>query len=206
MIRYRIQKKSKLEFFVSIVLFFLLLYAWISLSSCVHKVPSNPDNICTIFDDKWRWHKHAKKSQKKWGTPIHVQMAILKQESGFQYDAKPGRKKLLGFIPWKRKSSAYGYAQVLNATWKEYIKATGNKGADRDNFKDAIDFVGWYTNKSHKKAKISKWDAYNQYLAYHEGQGGYLKKSYNKKKWLLTVAKKVETQSKKYALQIKSCQ
>ncbi len=205
MIRYRLQK-SKLKFFVSIVLFFLLLYTWISISSCAHKVPSNPDNICTIFDDKWRWHKHAKRSQKKWGTPIHVQMAILKQESGFQYDAKPGRRKLLGLIPWKRKSSAYGYAQVLNATWKEYIKATGNKGADRDSFKDAIDFVGWYTNQSYKKAKISKWDTRNQYLAYHEGQAGYLKKSYNKKKWLLLVAKKVDAQSKKYAQQIKSCQ
>jgi len=203
--RYRVIK-NKSRFLFSIILFILLIYIWISISSCVHKTPSTPDDICTIFDDKWRWHKHAKKSQNKWGTPIHVQMAILKQESGFRYDAKPGRKKLLGLIPWKRKSSAYGYAQALNATWKEYIKATGNSGADRDKFKDAIDFVGWYTSKSHRKAKISKWDAYSQYLAYHEGQAGYLKKSYNKKKWLLKVAQKVDSQSKKYAQQIKSCQ
>ena len=197
---------SKFKVFVSLVLFVLLTYVWILISSCAHKVPSNPDNICTIFDDKWRWHKHAKKSQKKWGTPIHVQMAILKQESGFRYDAKPGRRKLLGLIPWKRKSSAFGYAQVLNATWKEYIKATGNKGADRDSFKDAIDFVGWYTNGTQKMTKVSKWDAKNQYLAYHEGREGYLKKTYKNKEWLIKVADKVASQSKKFAKQIKSCQ
>ena len=115
-------------------------------------------------------------------------------------------KNYWGFIPWKRKSSAYGYAQVLTETWKEYVKQTKNRGADRDRFKDSIDFVGWYTSKTQQITKVSKWDAYNQYLAYHEGRGGYVKGTYKNKSWLMNVAKKVDKNAKIYALQLKSCQ
>lgn len=193
------------KYYLTVILFLSSIYLLISVSSCSHKPPKNINNLCEIFIDKKKWYKYAKKSTKKWGTPIHVQMAILHQESKYQYDAKPNRRKLLGFIPWKRETSAYGYAQALNQTWKEYVKSTGSRGADRDKFKDAIDFVGWYTYYTNKQTKVSKWDAYNQYLAYHEGRGGYMKKSYNKKPWLLKVAKKVDNMSKKYSLQLKSC-
>ncbi len=187
------------------ILIFMILFSCLMFVSCSRKTPSDTHNVCSIFDQKKRWAKYAKKSAKKWGTPIHVQMAILRQESGFRYNAKPGRKKLLGFIPWKRKSSAYGYAQVLNQTWQEYIKDTKNNGADRDKFKDAIDFVGWYTSHTHKQINISKWDAYAQYLAYHEGRAGYMKKSYQGKKWLTKVARKVDQTAKNYAAQLKTC-
>jgi hypothetical protein len=201
-----IVNKNVIRISITGVLLILVTYLMISISACNHKTPSNTDDICQIFSQKKRWHKYAKKSTKKWGTPVHVQMAILQQESGFKYDAKPARKKILGIIPWRRKSSAYGYAQVLNETWKEYAKQTKNHGADRDNFKDAIDFVGWYTYHTQKQTKISKWDAYNQYLAYHEGRGGFMKKSHNKKPWLVKVAKKVDSRAKIYASQLKRCQ
>ncbi len=183
----------------------LIILSCVLLASCNRKVPDNVNNLCDIFSEKKRWHKHAKTSTQKWGTPIHVQMAILSQESGFKYDAKPGRKKLLGFIPWTRKSSAYGYAQVLDETWDEYAKDTKNWGADRDSFKDSIDFVGWYTYNTQKITKVSKWDAYNQYLAYHEGRGGYMKKTYANKKWLKDVARKVDNNAKKFSAQLKTC-
>jgi hypothetical protein len=197
--------KFKIKYGISVGVFILCVYLLTVLSSCSHKTPTRIDNICHIFAQKHKWHKYAKKSSKKWGTPIHVQMAILQQESGFQYDAKPKRTKLLWVIPWKRESSAYGYAQVLNDTWKEYAKDTHNWGADRDSFKDSIDFVGWYTYHTHKQAKVSKWDTYNQYLAYHEGRGGFMKKSFKKKPWLVKVAQKVDRRSKSYAQQLKSC-
>ena len=198
-------KYNQFKAILSVILFVFTVYGLLFTASCSHKKPKNINNICDVFDQKNRWYKYAKKSKKKWGTPIHVQMAILHQESGFTYDAKPGRKKLLGFIPWKRKSSAYGYAQVLNETWKEYIKQTKNHGADRDSFKDSIDFVGWYTSNTQKITKVSKWDAYNQYLAYHEGRGGYLKGTYKQKPWLLKVAQKVDNNAKRYASQLKTC-
>ncbi len=198
-------KYLKNKSIILILLFLSGIYVLIFIASCSNKKPRNINDVCEIFDQKHRWYKHAKKSEKKWGTPIHVQMAILHQESAFTYDAKPGRKKLLGFIPWKRKSSAYGYAQALNETWKEYKKSTKNRGADRDSFKDSIDFVGWYTSTTQRMTKVSKWDAYNQYLAYHEGRGGYLKGSHKQKPWLLKVARKVDNNAKQYAAQLKTC-
>lgn len=88
--------------------------------------------------------------------------------------------------------STYGYAQAQDPVWEEYIEERDNSGADRDNFEDAIDFIGWYTNGIQKRLKVSKWDAYGQYLAYHEGRGGYERKTTEEKPWLKTVDKKVK--------------
>ncbi|MCV5690043.1 hypothetical protein OFN32_38125, partial [Escherichia coli] len=81
---------------------------------------------------------------KEWGTPIHVAMAIIKQESSFRHDAKPPKDYVLGFIPWGRVSSAYGYAQAQDPAWDDFQDSTG-QGGSRSNFDDSIMFVGWYT-------------------------------------------------------------
>ena len=94
--------------------------------------PKNVENICAIFKEKKSWYKAAKKSEERWGTPKHVQMAIIRQESSFDFNAKPPRTRLLGFIPWKRPSDAYGYAQALDSTWGWYKDETGRWFADRD--------------------------------------------------------------------------
>jgi hypothetical protein len=190
-------KNKKKLIIVTILLF---------LAACGHAAPLSVINSCEMLDDKDSWYKAAKKTEKKYGTPIYVQLAIIRQESSFKYNAKTKRKYFLWIIPWGRESSAYGYAQVKDDTWDWYKKRTGNSGADRDNFKDAVDFIGWYTDVSKKTLGISKWDAYNQYLAYHEGHSGYKNKSYLKKKWLMGVAKKVEGYSKIYAAQLKTCE
>ncbi len=179
---------------------------WLVLVSGCSSVPENADDICAIFDEKIKWYKAARNSEKRWGTPIHVQMSIIRQESSFHFDAKPPRKKLLGIIPWKRPSDAYGYAQALESTWQSYKDETGRRFADRDDFKDAIDFVGWYTDKSQKTVGISKWDPYNQYLAYHEGQGGWRRKTYNKKSWLKEAARKVDYRAREWGAQLKRCE
>ena len=66
--------------------------------------------------------------------------------------------------------------------------------------------MGWFIYKSQKINKTSKWDAYNQYLNYHEGWGGFKRKSYLKKKWLMAVAKKVDSRAKRYGAQLKKCE
>ena len=58
-------------------------------------------------------------------------MAIIRQESSFDPNAAPERNKLLGFIPWKRPSSAKGYAQAVEGTWEEYKKETNNRRAKK---------------------------------------------------------------------------
>lgn len=180
-------------------------FCLLGIGACGTAPPTNVENICQIFDEKSRWYRAAKKSEKRWGTPVHVQMSIIRQESTFKFDAKPPRSKLLGFIPWLRPSNAYGYAQALNSTWEAYKKDTGRRFADRDDFADAIDFVGWYTDKSAETVGISKWDPYNQYLAYHEGQSGWARKSYNGKSWLKQSARRVDYRAKEWGAQLSHC-
>ncbi len=163
-------------------------------------------NSCILFDSKKGWYKSTKKSFDKWGAPIALQLAIINQESSFNQFAKPKRKRLFSIIPGSRPSTAFGYAQVTNPTWDWYISRTGNKNASRANFQDVTDFIGWYSEQSKKMLGIPKNDFYNQYLAYHEGQSGWKNKSFNSKKWLLGVAKKVETNANKYNNQLKDCE
>lgn len=175
------------------------------VSACASVPPKHLDDGCAIFREKDDWYEYANDSFKRWGVPVHVQLAIIHQESRFRGKAKAPEDTLLGFIPWGHVSSAYGYAQVLDSTWETYERATGNSGADRDDFEDITDFIGWYGNTSYRRLGISKWDAYNQYLAYHEGQGGWQRKTYNKKPWLIKVARKVERRAAMYRAQLARC-
>ncbi len=176
----------------------------IVLHGCAVYQPSNNDDLCQIFWGETDWYEAAVDANDNWKTPIWVMMAIMHQESRFQHDVRAPRDYLLGFIPWGYKSSAYGYPQAKDEVWGEY-KQQVDSSADRDDFADAINFIGWYTDKTHQRNGVSKWDAYNQYLAYHEGHGGYSRKSYNEKAWLLKVAKKVDAQSRRYSAQLKGC-
>ena len=161
---------------------------------------------CIIFNEKKFWYKDAKKSYDKWGIPISIQLAIINQESSFQQFAKPERKKLFGLLPWKRPSTAFGYAQVVDPTWNWYKNKTGNYNASRANFGDVTDFIGWYGTQSNTMVGIDKNDAYNQYLAYHEGQNGWRNKSYNNKNWLIKAAKNVKNKTDMYNLQLRKCE
>jgi len=70
---------------------------------------------------------------------------------------------------------------------------------------DAADFMGWYMDQTEKKLGISKWDAENQYLAYHEGRTGYQRGSHLEKAWLLRVASEVGQRAKLYQSQLAVC-
>lgn len=178
--------------------------ALLLISGCATYQPTRTDNICAIFRGDSSWYEAALDANKRWGTPIWVMMAIIDQESRFVSDAQPARDWFL-FIPLPRSSSAYGYAQVQDPAWQQYIKQTGNCGHDRDDFADAINFVGWYAHTTQRTLGISKWDAYNQYLAYHEGHGGYKNGSWKNKGWLIQVTNKVKSKSAIYSVQLKKC-
>jgi hypothetical protein len=174
--------------------------------SCANRPPRNISDSCAIFDEKDGWYAGAMDSFETWGVPVHVQLAIIYQESRFVHDAKPPRRKLLWVIPWTRPSSAYGYGQIKDSTWDWYRDSTGNRWADRDDFDDVVDFIGWYGARSQRTLGISKWDAYNQYLAYHEGHGGYRRKTYRNKDWLIQVAREVDRRAKSYSVQLAQCE
>ena len=180
----------------------LLILFFFLITGC-SSIPSNISNSCSIFQEKYLWYKHAKKSEQKWGTPIYIQLAIIKWESGFDWLAKPPRQKIFKVIPYKRPSSSFGYSQAVKGTWEQYKKETGNKVASRARFKDSVDFIGWYTNKSKSILNISQKDAFKQYVAYHEGWGNY--KYYKKNKKVISLAKRVEKQSSIYKKQLSGC-
>ena len=180
-------------------LIFLLFFLITACSS----IPNNTANSCSIFDQRYLWYKHTKQVEKKWGTPIHIQLAIIKMESDFDWLAKPARQKIFKVIPYKRPSSSFGYSQAVKGTWEQYKKETGNNLATRVRFKDSVDFIGWYTNKTETILKISKKDAFKQYIAYHEGWGNF--KYYKKNKKVIGLANKVKKQSEIYKKQLIKC-
>lgn len=167
--------------------------------------PRNLDSACAMIKERPRYYNAMRRTEDRWGVPIAVQMATIYQESKFDGRARTPRKWALGVIPLGRRSSAYGYGQVLDSTWDDYRKSTGRYGARRDRISDATDFIGWYMDGSTKRLGISKTDARNQYLAYHEGRSGYLRRSHNSKPWLLTVANRVQSRARMYKNQLQGC-
>ena len=174
-------------------------------AACASSPPSNPDNLCAIFKERPKWHRAAKKAERRWRIPAPVMMAVMYKESSFNAKAKPPRTKLLKVVPWKRQSSAYGFAQATNATWKEYVADTGNRFADRDDFKDAVDFVGWYLNTAHRRANIPVNDAHGLYISYYAGIGGYQRGTWKSNAWLKGAAGRVAARSSRYTGQLAKC-
>jgi len=193
----------KFKYNKKIINSFLTILLLLLISTC-SSIPKNTSNSCSIFNEKYLWYKHVKKTEEKWGTPIYVQLAIIKMESDFDWLAKPDRQKIFKIIPYKRPSSSFGYSQAVKGTWKQYRNETGNKLASRTSFKDSVDFIGWYTDKTESILKISKKDVFKQYIAYHEGWGAY--KNYKNNQKVIGLAKKVKNQANKYKSQLQKCQ
>ena len=189
--------------FYKINKFFLVFLFF--LTSC-SSVPKYPQNACKIFGENYLWYKHSKKSSETYGAPIHIILAFVKKESGFNRWAKPKRTKLFKVIPYKRPSSSFGYSQAVNKTWEQYKNETNNPVALRTRFKDSVMFIGWYINKTHKINKIPLNDPYRQYLNYYLGWGDYEKKVYKTNKKAIIFAKSVEKQSRIYKSQLRECE
>ena len=186
---------QKINVLFKILIFFTLL-------SC-SSIPKNTSDSCSIFSERYFWYKYTKNTEEKWGTPINLQLAIIKMESDFDWLAKPDRQKIFKVIPYKRPSSSFGYSQAVKGTWKQYKEETNNKLATRTRFKDSVDFIGWYTSKTKKLLKIPMKDSFRHYVAYHEGWGNY--KNYKKNKKVIRLAKKVKKQSDRYKAQLQKC-
>lgn len=199
------QGSSRFGFSGQLVYALIALISCALLGGCATSPPKQLDNLCTIFSEKSAWHSAAKASEERWKTSVPVLMAIIHQESRFRADAKPPRR-WFWIIPLGRPSNAYGYAQVLDGTWKEYQEDSGRWYADRDDFEDAVDFVGWYNHRSYQRNKIRRDDAYHLYLAYHEGHGGFERRTFRDKQWLKQVATKVSARANLYRQQYVGCE
>ena len=184
----------------------MVLYASALLfQACRTLPPRHPDDLCAIFRENPRWYQASRESNQRWRVPVPLMLAVLHQESRFRANAKPGWRTVLGFIPVGRLSSAYGYGQVKDGTWNDYIERSGRSRAERDDFGDVVDFIGWYGDVIHRVTGVAKDDAYHLYLGYHEGPAGFARGSYQDKPWLLSVARKVEARADAYGLQYQTC-
>ena len=119
------------------------------------------------------------------------------------HNARPPRTKLLGFIPWKRQSTALGFSQALDGTWAQYKRVTGRWTANRTDFSDAIRFIAWYHAESNRKNGIALTDTYRLYIAYYHGHAGY-----SRGNWSATAkagGKRAANMAMTYSRQLKSC-
>ena len=182
-----------------------IILATIVISGCASAPPRNINDICSIFEEKPSWRIPALEASRQWKISLPILMAIIHQESSFHANRRPDRTWHLGFIPGSRASSAYGYAQALDGTWRHYRSETGKEWASRRNFSAAIDFVGWYCDQSRRLCGIGRDDAFNLYLAYHEGHGGYNRGTYRQRPWLIEVARRVRLRSELYRRQLLNC-
>lgn len=164
-----------------------------SKSNIAPYVPTSIDHGCAILNTDDSWREAFSKTYQKYGVPPHVVMAVIHQESRFVHDARAPT------------SNAYGYAQALTETWEWYKGKTGKTHVYRDYLPHAVDFIGWYLRENNRRTNVSKWDASTQYLAYHDGTGGYLRGSHLKKPWLLAVADKVGERAAMYRNQLGEC-
>ncbi len=167
--------------------------------------PRNLDDACALLRERPNYGRAMRRAERRWNVPVHVQMAIIHQESRFDGDIRPPFRYALGVIPVGRQSSALGYSQALDGTWEEYQEEQNRPRARRTDIEDATDFMGWYMNLTLERNEIPLDDTRRQYLAYHEGHTGYARGSYNSKPWLLDVARRVEERAERYRQQLERC-
>ncbi len=182
-----------------------LLLILCACGASVQPPPNNLNDACAIIKERPKWYKAMLATQSKWDVPVAVQMATIYQESKFKGQARTPLAFKLDVIPMGRNSSAYGFAQAIDSTWKWYMRETGNRSAKRDDFDDAVDFMGWYMDQSFQRLGIPKTSARNQYLAYHDGHAGYRRRTYRRKGWLMRVSKEVQARAEMYSEQLAEC-
>ena len=150
------------------------------------------EDACALLAERPHWGEALRGAHRRWRLEPWFALAFIHQESRFAARAKS-------------RSGAYGYAQSKDATWRWYRQESGNRDGKRDRFDDAVDFIGFYVNRNHRRNGVAFDDVKNQYLAYHEGMGGFARGSYLGKPWLLKVADKVVERARRYREQLAKC-
>lgn len=189
---------------ISLAAFIFIALAF-AIVGCSNNPPKQPGNLCKVFQEKPKWYRGAVAAQRTWGLPVAVGMAFVHRESSYVSDAKPPRGKLLWVIPWRRPSSAYGYAQATDEAWEDYKKQTHRLFVERDDLRDALDFIGWYNDRSHRQLGIAKNDSYNLYLAYYVGPTGYSRGVWKQQPAVQNYARRVVEREQRYQKQLNGC-
>ena len=178
-------------------LYSLLLVAPLLIASALAAHPEGQNwrgerDICAILGAHEQWVGDTLRASRRWQVQPALLLAIIYHESRFNSEAR------------NPKSSSYSYSQAIDNTWKRYLSSTrASSLARRDNFRDAIDFVGWYVATIRNSLGLRTPEAI--YLAYHEGEQGFRRKTYLRKFWLWGVADEVAATTLLFQKQWHSC-
>lgn len=176
------------------------------MAGCDEPAPTSQKDLCAVFEQHPQWYDDARAAESRWGTPIAVLMAFVQFESGFRETARPPRRYLLGFIPWRWQTSAYGYAQAKDGTWADYLRTTPKAYRKRTDMEDALDFIGWYNHRSVTELGLPRDDAASLYLAYHEGHAGYRRGDWRHEPKVRRYAARVASLADTYGKQLRRCE
>ena len=185
---------------------FLRFLICLLLTGCASEKVSKSDDVCMVYQKNYDWYRAAYHAQKKHHIDANIIMAVMAQESNYTYNARPGKNYVFNFIPWGYKTSAKGYAQIIDGAWDDYKKENNKWFSSRHSFDDASDYIGWYLNKAVKKLHIKRNDSYHLYLAYHQGLYGYKRHEEKHNQKLDLIAKKVQRNTYRYQKEFKQCQ
>ncbi|WP_018633015.1 transglycosylase SLT domain-containing protein [Neomegalonema perideroedes] len=162
-------------------------------------------DVCRLMSARPHWWRALLEAERRWEVPPHLALAIMWRESSFVADARPLKKRFFSFLPPKRLSSAYGYAQALDGTWEWYLRETTRRGARREAFADAADFIGWYLDRSRRELGLSFEKSFDHYAAYHQGHAGYARGGWRENPVVLTPARDVALRTRLYESQMADC-
>ena len=119
-------------------------------------------NACQLLTHNKNWVSSLKQAKEKWGIPPSYALAIIYYESTFDPNTNP------------HGSSAYGYAQVIDTTWRNYEIATKHH-AKRTNFDDSVLFLGWYFNHIKDQFDLNWNNPRRLYMSYITDEGAYIR-------------------------------
>ena len=150
-----------MKHFKKIIYSLIVAFITLTITSCSEGAQVDSKmGACEILTQNPSWSKSLKAAQDKYNLPPAYAMALIYQESTFKAEAK------------SKGSTAYGYAQAIDGTWKHFQKDV-KPNAKRNNFDDSVQFVGWYTTQLAKSTKLKMTDSYNLYMAYMLGATGF---------------------------------
>ncbi|MCP8352625.1 hypothetical protein [Candidatus Synchoanobacter obligatus] len=179
------------------------------LAGCGRFPPDTYDNhICQVVQSHWGWAKPLRHVSEEYHISPGLVLSVIFHESSFRAQARPERKSVLGFVPWTV-SSAYGYGQIKDETWAWYKSHRPGYFQSRTQFSDTVDFIGWYYQIFRRKNPLESFNdmqvARDFYFAYHEGLGGYQRKTYASQAWLINKAERVAKRASEYNQQLVNC-
>jgi len=177
-------------------------------SSLASRPPAGDiEDACLLLQRNKDWYEALRRTARAWGAPMGYQLAVIRQESSFTADARPprGPGQWFGLVAGDYISSAMGYSQALDATWRQYQQETGRLQASRTRFSDAADFVGWYFSTNGQRLGVGQYDYSTHCLIHHEGAAGYKSGAWRTKTWLVDTAAHLAAQAARYESQITAC-